>query len=60
MSDPISFSTGAAVGLLAGARTNDVEAFVVDSPFATHRGVLSYNFRRVLHLPCGLVAPLTD
>jgi fermentation-respiration switch protein FrsA (DUF1100 family) len=53
-------SMGAAVALLAGAQTGEVEAFVLDSPFATHRGVLAYNFRRLVHLPFGLVAPLVD
>ncbi len=53
-------SMGAAVAILAGTQNGDVEAFVLDSPFATHRGVLAYNFRRVAHLPFGLVAPLVD
>lgn len=53
-------SMGAAVALLAGVQTTDIEAFVVDSPFATHRGVLAYNFRRLVHLPFALVAPLVD
>ena len=53
-------SMGAAVALLAGVQTTAVEAFVVDSPFATHRGVLAYNFQRLVHLPFALVAPLVD
>src|SRR5258708_37197955 len=51
---------GASVALMAGAQTNDVEAFVMDSAFATHRRVLAYNFRRAVHLPFGLVALMTD
>jgi hypothetical protein len=33
---------------------------VLDSPFASTRRVLAYNFLRVVHLPFGLVAPLAD
>jgi len=56
----LAYSMGASVALMAGAQTNDVEAFVVDSAFATHRRVLAYNFRRSVHLPFGLVALMTD
>lgn len=56
----LAYSMGAAVAIMAGAETSAVEAFVLDSPFATHRRVLAYNFRRVAHLPFGLVAPLAD
>jgi len=53
-------SMGASVAIMAGAQSTEVEAFLLDSPFATHRRVLAYNFRRMAHLPFGLVAPLAD
>lgn len=56
----LAYSMGASVSIMAGAQTTEVEAFVLDSPFASTKRVLAYNFRRVLHLPFGLVAPLAD
>jgi alpha/beta superfamily hydrolase len=56
----LAYSVGASVALMAGAQTKDVEAFVVESAFASHRRVLAYNFRRAVRLPFGPVALLTD
>jgi fermentation-respiration switch protein FrsA (DUF1100 family) len=56
----LAYSMGASVSILAGAQTTEVEAFVLDSPFTSTRRVLAYNFRQVMHLPFGLVAPLAD
>jgi alpha/beta superfamily hydrolase len=56
----LAYSMGASVALMASAQTKDVETFVVESAFASHRRVLAYNFRRAVHLPFGLVALMTD
>ena len=42
---------GAAVAIMCSALNTDVEALVADSAFATHRSVIDYQVRRVLHLP---------
>jgi len=47
----IGYSMGAAIAIMSSARNAEVEALVVDSAFATHRGVVKYNFHRTFHLP---------
>jgi uncharacterized protein len=56
----ISYSMGAAVAIMSSARNTDVEALVVDSAFATHRGVVEYNFHRTFHLPSAPFAWIAD
>jgi len=56
----IAYSMGAAVAIMSCARNDDVEALVVDSPFATHRIVFDYNFRHVFHLPPAPFVGLVD
>ena len=47
----LAYSMGAAVAIMCSAWQPEVEALVADSAFATHRGVIDYHLRRVLHLP---------
>ncbi len=56
----LSYSMGAAVAIMACARSNDVEALIADSAFATHKGVVEYAVRRTLHLPFFIFAWITD
>ena len=56
----LSYSMGAAVTIMASARNTDVEALVLDSSFATHRGVVEYNFHRTFHLPSAPFAWIAD
>ena len=56
----IAYSMGAAVAIMSCARNDDVEALVLDSPFATHRSAFDYNFRHVFHLPPAPFAWLVD
>src|SRR6266487_2396458 len=56
----LSYSMGAAVAIMSSARNTDVEALVVDSSFATHRGVVKYNFHRTFHLPSAPFAWIAD
>ena len=56
----LSYSMGAAVAIMASARNTDIEALVVDSSFATHRGVVEYNFHRTFHLPSAPFAWIAD
>jgi uncharacterized protein len=56
----LSYSMGAAVAIMASARNTDIEALVVDSSFATHRGVVEYNFQRTFHLPSAPFAWIAD
>lgn len=56
----LGYSMGAAVAIMASARNSDVEALVVDSAFATHRGVVEYNFRRTFRLPSAPFAWVAD
>ena len=51
---------GAAVAIMSSARNTDIEALVVDSSFATHRGVVEYNFHRTFHLPSAPFAWIAD
>jgi fermentation-respiration switch protein FrsA (DUF1100 family) len=56
----VGYSMGAAVSIIGSARAPEVEALVVDSAFATHRRVVEYGVRRVLHLPFIIFAWTTD
>jgi len=56
----LSYSMGAAVAIMSSARNTDVEALVLDSSFATHRGVVEYNFHRTFHLPSAPFAWIAD
>ncbi len=56
----VGYSMGAAVTIMASARTNEVEAVVSDSAFATHKSVLDYAVRRTIHLPFVLFDQITD
>jgi uncharacterized protein len=56
----LSYSMGAAVAIMSSARNTDIEALVVDSSFATHRGVVKYNFHRTFHLPSAPFAWIAD
>jgi len=56
----LSYSMGAAVAIMASARNTDVEALILDSSFATHRGVVEYNFHRAFHLPSAPFAWIAD
>lgn len=56
----VGFSMGAAVSIMACARTNEVEALVCDSAFATHRSAVAYAVKRSLHLPFALFIWVTD
>jgi fermentation-respiration switch protein FrsA (DUF1100 family) len=56
----LGYSMGAAVAIMSSARNTDVEALVVDSSFATHRGVVEYNFQRAFRLPSAPFTWLAD
>jgi fermentation-respiration switch protein FrsA (DUF1100 family) len=56
----LGYSMGAAVAIMSSARNTDVEALVVDSAFATHRGVVKYNFHRTFRLPSAPFAWVAD
>ena len=56
----LGYSMGAAVAIMSSARIADVEALVVDSAFASHRGVVEYNFHRTFRLPSAPFAWLAD
>jgi len=56
----LSYSMGAAVAIMGSAHNTDVEALVLDSSFATHRGVVEYNFHRTFHLPSAPFAWIAD
>jgi uncharacterized protein len=47
----VAYSMGAAVAIMGSALTNDVEALVADSAFATHRSAVAYNVHRIVHIP---------
>jgi uncharacterized protein len=51
----LGFSMGAASSLLAAARSSDIEALIVDSPFADLEETLSDELRSGWHLPGPLV-----
>ena len=56
----IAYSMGAAVAIMATARSKEIEALIADSAFATHTGVIDFHFRRVFHLPSITVAWMAD
>lgn len=56
----IGYSMGAAVAIMSCAHDTDVEALVLDSAFASHRGVVEYNFRRAFRLPSAPFAWIAD
>jgi fermentation-respiration switch protein FrsA (DUF1100 family) len=56
----VGYSMGAAVSIMATARTPEIEALVADSAFATHRRVVEYAVWRTLHLPFLLFDWVTD
>lgn len=47
----MGYSMGAAVAIMGAARRTEVRVVVADSPFATHWGVVEYNFKRIARLP---------
>lgn len=47
----VAYSMGAAVAIMASARTKEIEAIIADSPFATHKSAVEYAVKRTLHLP---------
>lgn len=47
----IGFSMGASVAIMGAARCPEVSCVVADTPFATHRDVVSHGVRRLLRLP---------
>ncbi len=56
----LGYSMGAAVAIMGSARRSEVCAVVADSPFATHWGVVEYNFKRVARLPAAPFVFLAD
>lgn len=55
----VAFSMGASTAILAGAGDARVDAFVLDSPFATMGDVVAANYRRH-RLPSRPILPLAD
>lgn len=47
----VAYSMGAAVAIMCCAKSNDVEALVADSSFATHWSVVDYHVRRAFLVP---------
>ena len=56
----MAYSMGAAIAIMCSEHTPQIEAFVADSAFATHTGVVDYNVRRVLHIPSAPFLWLAD
>jgi pimeloyl-ACP methyl ester carboxylesterase len=56
----LGYSMGAAVAIMGAARRPEVRAVVADSAFATHWGVVEYNFKRVVRLPAAPFLFLAD
>lgn len=56
----VGYSMGAAVSIMATARTPDIEALVSDSAFATQRSAIAYAVQRTIHLPFWLFDKVTD
>ncbi len=56
----LAYSMGAAVAIMCSAWNQEIAAIVADSAFATHKGVIDYNFRRLLHLPSAPFLWLAD
>lgn len=55
----VAFSMGAATAILAAASDERIDALVLDSPFATLKGVVAANYRRY-HLPFTGLLPAVD
>ncbi len=56
----LAYSMGASVAIMCSARSNDVEALVADSAFASHWSVVDYNVHRVLRIPPALFMWVAD
>lgn len=56
----LGYSMGGAVAIMGAARRPEVRAVVADSAFATHWGVVEYNFKRVVRLPAAPFLFLAD
>lgn len=56
----LGYSMGAAVAIMGTARRPEIRALVADSAFATHWGVVEYNFKRVVRLPAAPFLLLAD
>lgn len=56
----MAYSMGAAIAIMCSKYTPEIEAFVVDSSFATHAGVVDYNVRRALRIPSAPFIWLAD
>lgn len=56
----LGYSMGAAVAIMCGARSGEIEAIVADSAFATHTRVVDYHVRRRLHVPSAPFVWLAD
>jgi fermentation-respiration switch protein FrsA (DUF1100 family) len=51
---------GASVAIMGMARTQDVEALVADSGFATHKSAIEFAVQRTLHMPFFFFDWMTD
>ena len=47
----VGYSMGAAVAIMAAARSSEIEAIIADSAFATHRNVVAFAVKQTLHVP---------
>jgi uncharacterized protein len=56
----LAYSMGAAIAIMCGAHTPELEAIIADSSFATHTSVVDYGLRRALHMPSAPFAWLAD
>ncbi len=56
----MGYSMGGSVAIMATARTQEIEALVADSAFATHKSAIEYAVRRTLHMPFALFDWVTD
>ncbi|MFL5624048.1 MAG: alpha/beta hydrolase [Ktedonobacteraceae bacterium] len=56
----VAYSMGASTAIMGSAQNTDVEALVLDSPFASHWGVVDYNVRRVFPVPSAPFVWLAD
>jgi fermentation-respiration switch protein FrsA (DUF1100 family) len=56
----MGYSMGGSVAIMATARTQEIEALVADSAFATHKSAVEYAVRRTLHMPFALFDWVTD
>jgi fermentation-respiration switch protein FrsA (DUF1100 family) len=56
----LAYSMGASTAIMGCAQSTDIEALVLDSPFASHWGVVAYNVHRVFPLPAAPFVWLAD